>query len=289
MEGHRLQPLRGQHRGLFLNGVSVMQSHNSCLPLPLPLHKHTFPFSGSDSIRVVEVCKLNWRGSTSFEAVSEPCLDVSEPPLDHMQWGHSNGGWDQNDGGPAYGKAPVTMSHPVPGVMPNPVLPRLQFPGANKFTTSGLTTVSDSAEGCQVGMGGECLGVSRCSLLRSSASFVVINLPAPPFSCVSRGVRSAVCLPLYCLSLPACAPLPLGVPQVECVLRCSAAMPWPMQGTVEAIMAQEGRAKVVMGRTSWGRGCTGVSVRHRALLGPSRPCGDEAKVYGRATWINIVH
>ena len=27
-------------------------------------------------------------------------------------------------------------------------------------------------------------------------------------------------------------------------MRCSAAMPWPMQGTVEAVMAQEGRGKV---------------------------------------------
>ena len=76
------------------------------------------------------------------------------------------------------------------------------------------------------------------------------------------------------------------------MLRCSAAMPWPMQGTVEAIMAQEGRAKVVMGRTSWVKGCTGVSERLQVLLGTSRPCGDESKVYGRARrarWITIVH
>ena len=72
-------------------------------------------------------------------------------------------------------------------------------------------------------------------------------------------------------------PLLLGVSQVECVLRCSAAMPWPMQGTVEAIMAQEGRAKVVAGKTSWGEG---VSEKHQVLLGPSRSRGDETKVDG---------
>ena len=33
---------------------------------------------GSDCIRVVEVCKLTWKGDGIFEAVSEPCLDVSK-------------------------------------------------------------------------------------------------------------------------------------------------------------------------------------------------------------------
>ena len=32
--------------------------------------------------------------------------------------------------------------------------------------------------------------------------------------------------------------------QVDCIMRCSAAMPWPMQGSVEAVMAQEGKVTV---------------------------------------------
>ena len=32
--------------------------------------------------------------------------------------------------------------------------------------------------------------------------------------------------------------------QVECVMSCSAAMPWPMQSSVEAVMVQEGRTTV---------------------------------------------
>ncbi|GAX80012.1 hypothetical protein CEUSTIGMA_g7451.t1 [Chlamydomonas eustigma] len=58
--------------------------------------------------------------------------------------------------------------------------PCLDFPGASKFSSSGVTTVSDTEGGCQV----------------------------------------------------------------ECVMRCSAAMPWPMQGTVEAAMVQEGKVTV---------------------------------------------
>jgi hypothetical protein len=38
--------------------------------------------------------------------------------------------------------------------------------------------------------------------------------------------------------------------QVVCTMQCSAAMPWPMQGTVEAAMVQEG--KVTVGKVGSG-------------------------------------
>ena len=84
---------------------------------------------GSDSLRVIETCKLEWKGSESFTITSEPLLD---------------------------------------------------FPGANKFTTSGSTVVSNTLDGCHI----------------------------------------------------------------VCSMTAAAGLPWPMQGSVEAIMAQEGKTTI---------------------------------------------
>jgi hypothetical protein len=111
----------------MLNRFSFQRTVTFHMPLNVPAMIKKI--IGSDSLRVIETCKLEWKGTESFVIISEPILD---------------------------------------------------FPGANKFTTSGSTLVSNTSDGCHI----------------------------------------------------------------VCSMTAAAGLPWPMQGSVEAIMAQEGKATI---------------------------------------------
>ena len=111
----------------MLNRFSFQRTVTFHMPLNVPAMIKKI--IGSDSLRVIETCKLEWKGTDSFVIISEPLLD---------------------------------------------------FPGANKFTTSGSTVVNNTSEGCHI----------------------------------------------------------------ICSMTAAAGLPWPMQGSVEAIMAQEGKATI---------------------------------------------
>lgn len=111
----------------MLSRVSFQRTVTFRMPLNVPAMIRKI--IGSDSLRVIETCKLEWKGTDSFVILSEPLLD---------------------------------------------------FPGASKFTTSGSTLVTNTSDGCHI----------------------------------------------------------------VCSMKAAAGLPWPMQGSVEAVMVQEGKATI---------------------------------------------